>query len=131
MPPPKQLSRFVGDAIQSPLFERYYQLENGLYRLKLRVELSNRPQMWDLLAGAGYDIQRAEYKLDNRLGPITLRFVVSKAPVGADPEIRDIRLSSSSGNAEIDEAVIFAFKSAAFYNNTDRDIPGTFTYRFD
>jgi len=42
----------------------------------------------------------------------------------------DVRLVSSSGSTEVDEAVIYGFRQASFFNKTGYAVGGKFVYQF-
>lgn len=113
--------------------ERYYKgTGSEPFTIKSRVDPGLRPKIWAALLEKGYDPKKVEYRQPPaKLGPITIKFTIEASIAGAAPRLSGIKLGSSSGNAEVDEAVLYGFQSSGFYNNTDRAMQGTFTYRFD
>ncbi|ADN01885.1 hypothetical protein [Spirochaeta thermophila] len=133
MPLPSQLPRFVGenmvkDLRSKALFLRYYQEAGGAFSLVEQPPLDDRPDLWDALKGAGYDIGQAEYRHRPGLRPVTIQFSVDSHTRGST--LLAVTLVSSSGYSDIDEAVLYGFSRATFFNNTERPIKGSFTYRF-
>jgi hypothetical protein len=45
-------------------------------------------------------------------------------------DLVDVRLVSSSGSSEIDEAVVYGFRQASFFNKTGNAVSGRFVYGF-
>ncbi len=127
--------RIPGDGFHSAVeqkarFRRYYEFEAGAWKLKQDVPLDMRQGIWLILEGAGYDLARAEYKGLGALSPIQIRFKVGPAQGNRPPVLESVELVESSGDPEIDAAVLFGFRRASFSNDSDRSVTGRFTYRF-
>lgn len=137
LPPPLKIPATVRDRIpaagsetvksRQAWLDRFYTLEGSTLVLTGKVDPGLRPKLWAMLRDGGYDEAAVEWR-QGRLGQVALKFTVEGGGAGA---IRNVRLTSSSGNPEIDEAVLFGFRNSSFYNNTAKDLNGTFTYRFD
>jgi hypothetical protein len=82
-----------------------------------------------MLEAGGYDASNADYKTARRLQPVILEFAVGPE-AGIKSKLVGIRLLSSSGSSEIDEAVIYGFRRASFFNKTGNEISGKFIYSF-
>jgi outer membrane biosynthesis protein TonB len=111
-------------------FAKYYRHEEGLWRLKAPIAEGNRPRVWIMLEDAGYPLSQADYKRGKYLRPVVLSFKVGTSASGA-PRLEEIKLLKSSGYSDIDDAVIFGFKQAAFFNKGLKSVSGRFTYGFD
>jgi hypothetical protein len=91
-------------------------------------DLTSRPQIWSLLAEGGLDLKDSKYK-PMGLKPLIITFMVD---VGEkETTLSNIQITRSSGNGEIDEAVIYGFQQAVFSNSANIPVKGRFTYRFD
>ncbi|HUX39101.1 MAG TPA: hypothetical protein VMV44_14470, partial [Rectinemataceae bacterium] len=75
-------------------------------------------------------VSKADYKAGGALKPVTLSFVVTPSSPTSPPSLAAVSVTSSSGDPAVDEAVMYGFKRASFFNATDGAISGTFTYRF-
>jgi len=106
-------------------FTNYYEFDGSAYRLKAEVPLDQREPLWQILEDAGYDAVNAEYKQGKTLMPVSIGFTVTR-----DNQLKGVEVLQSSGDPEIDKAVIYGFKRAAFWNKTGETVPGRFTYRF-
>ncbi len=106
-------------------FLLFYEFDGSAYRLKSDVPLDNRERLWQILEDAGYDATRAEYKQGRTLMPVVIGFTVTK-----DNHLRGVEVLQSSGDTDVDKAVVYGFKRAAFWNRTGETVPGRFTYRF-
>jgi len=111
-------------------FTQYYQSSGGDWRLRASVPLERRLALWLMLEDAGYDLARADYKEGLAATSVTIEFAVGPASGGAKPALVDLGLVSSSGSAEIDEAVLYGFRQATFFNKNAFAVSGRFTYRF-
>lgn len=138
LPLPQAITGVVSSRVKAnddvmAFMERYYEeTGTGTLHLKTRVDPGLRPPIWAALRDLGYDPRSVEYRQPPaKLGAISIKFTVEAPLGGAAPRISALRLSASSGNAEVDEAVLYSFQSSSFYNNTDRALQGTFTYRFE
>ncbi len=131
------LPEHVDDAVYQKVgaksaFEAIYQKTGTSWTLKAPVPIAQRDSYWKILEDAGYDPAKAEYKAGKKLKPVKLEYAVGPVPKGAkSAELIDVRLVSSSGSKEIDEAVLFGFKQSAFFNKTGNAVSGTFVYSFD
>jgi len=106
-------------------FTNYYEFDGSAYRLKSEVPLDQREPLWQILEDAGYDAANAEYKQGRSLMPVSIGFTVTR-----DNQLKGVEVLQSSGDPEIDRAVVYGFKRAAFWNKTGETVPGRFTYRF-
>ena len=106
-------------------FGMYYEFDGTAYRLKTDVPLDQREPLWQILEDAGYDAANADYKQGRSLMPVSIGFTVTR-----DNQLKGVEVLQSSGDPEIDKAVIYGFKRAAFWNKTGETVPGRFTYRF-
>ena len=117
-------------------FLKYYQVEGDVLRLKEPVKIDQRQGLWLMLEEAGYDLASADYKdaVKNRV--VVIEFVLSNTKQkdkGGKPEkveLVEVSLVSGSGSAEVDEAVLYGFKKATYFNQNDHAIEGKFSYRF-
>jgi hypothetical protein len=110
-------------------FRSYYQQSGTEWKLVSQAPLSQRGEFWTMLEAAGYDASAADFKTSRKLSPVVLEFAVgpvSKSRV----ELVDVRLVSSSGSSEVDEAVIYGFRQASFFNKTGNAVGGKFIYGF-
>lgn len=95
------------------------------------VPLPERPRLWLMLQAAGLDFAKeADYRLRPGLRPVELSFRLTSAATGS-PRLEEVRLVSSSGYPDIDEAVLYGFRQASFSNAADRSVTGRFVYRFE
>jgi TonB family protein len=104
---------------------KYYVNLNEELALQYEPVTDDVRAVWDYLIDAGYDYQNADYKSDGFLRPVILSFSIS--PEG---DLLNVEVQKSSGNSDVDQAVVEGFENAAFYNSVDREINGRFTYRF-
>ncbi len=112
-------------------FRDYYARTDDTWRLRKIVPVSQRNPIWEILQDAGYDPSNADFKIGRHLSPVVFDFVIGPAPDTKQPELVDLQLVSSSGYADIDEAVIYGFRHSSYFNNTGNAISGRFAYRFD
>lgn len=106
-------------------FTSYYELDGSVYRLKADVSLEQREPLWQILEDAGFDPAKTDYRVGRTLKPVVIGFTVSK-----DNRLKDPEVIQSSDDPKIDEAVLYGFRRAVFWNKTGETIPGRFTYRF-
>lgn len=112
-------------------FLKYYKKENNEWVPSVNtVPYSERAFLWIILEAAGYDPAQADYKL-RKPKPVTLRFTIGPGEGKKAAPLLKLELVSSSGNADIDEAVAYAFRMGAYFNATTEPVTGSFTYRFD
>jgi hypothetical protein len=130
LPPPAAIDESIYRNIQAKeTFRSYYQQSGSGWRLKAQVPLSQRGDLWTMLEAAGYDASMADFKTANKLSPVVLEFAVG--PLSKNKvELVDVRLVTSSGSSEIDEAVIYGFRQASFFNKTGNAVAGKFVYGF-
>ncbi len=108
------------------LIQRYYSPVNREYVLQEAPPVDDLRAIWSYLIDAGYDYANADYKAGGYLRPVIITFSLSP-----EAELLNLKISQSSGNAEVDNAVLEGFQEASFYNSTDKEINGRFTYRFE
>jgi len=106
-------------------FTSYYEFDGTSYRLKADVPLDQREPLWQILEDGGYNPANADYRQGRTLMPVVIGFTVTK-----DKQLRGVEILQSSGDTEIDKAVLYGFKRASFWNKTGETVPGRFTYRF-
>ncbi|HET7839679.1 MAG TPA: hypothetical protein VFL04_07960, partial [Rectinemataceae bacterium] len=128
---PAQANGYYSAEERKRAFRDYYARTGDTWRLKKTVPLNQRNPLWEILQDAGYDPATADFKAGRQLKPVVLDFVIAPASPGKRPELVDLQLVSSSGYAEIDEAVMYGFRQATYFNNTGNAISGRFTYGFD
>ena len=109
----------------------FYRREGGVWRLTAQPPFDTRPRLWLSLQDAGYNLTDAEYKRGNTLTPVTLSFTLSAPHNGQPPVLLKVTLDRSSGNSDVDAAVLYGFRMSAFANGTGKDAQGLFTYDFD
>jgi len=131
MPLPEQVSDSIYQKIGTKsTFETLYQRSGSAWTLKTSVPLQSRGDYWRMLEDAGLDPTKADYKSGKKLKAITLEFAVGPVSRAGNAELVDVRLVSSSGSKDIDEAVIYGFKQSAFFNKTGNAVSGKFVYEF-
>jgi len=106
-------------------FLNYYLWNGKEYRLTNPVPLDIRDKLWEMLEDAGYNVEKADYKAGRSLNPIVIGFSITK-----DRQLRGLEILQSSGDPEIDAAVLYGFKRASFWNKSGDTIQGRFVYRF-
>jgi hypothetical protein len=130
MPLPSRIDESIYRNIQAKeTFRSYYQASGSEWVLKSQVPLPQRGDLWTMLEAAGYDASTADFRTERKLSPVVIQFAVSPVSNGR-VELIDLRLSSSSGSSDIDEAVIYGFRQATFFNKTDNAVEGKFEYSF-
>lgn len=107
-------------------FTSYYELDGSVYRLKADVPLEQREPLWQILEDAGFDPTKTEYRKGRTLNPVVISFNITKLD-----QLRDTKVLQSSGEPQIDEAVLYGFRRTIFWNKTGETVPGHFTYRFE
>lgn len=107
-------------------FKKYYMDRGSFYSLNRRIPLQNRPDMWAILEEAGYDLDNAEYKSDRKLKTVIIAFEINNNANG----IERATIVNSSGDTEIDEAVLYGFKQSTYSNATEDSVKGRFKYSF-
>ncbi|HTX73105.1 MAG TPA: hypothetical protein VMC79_09795 [Rectinemataceae bacterium] len=140
MPLPHQVSDAIYQAIpadaggyytasaRKDAFRQYYSQSGGVWTQKPSVPYDARAFIWLMLQDAGVDPSRAEFKQQQNLKPVAIDFVVGPGP---KPALVYVDLVSSSGSKEIDDAVLYGFRQATFFNNTGTSVSGHFTYDFN
>lgn len=106
-------------------FLNYYVKNGDEYVLKNPVPLDVREKLWEMLEDAGYNAELADYKAGRSLSPVVIGFSITK-----DHQLRGVELLQSSGDPDIDAAVLYGFKRASFWNKSGDTIQGRFVYRF-
>jgi len=106
-------------------FTTYYEFDGSVYRLKADVPLEQREPLWQILEDAGFDPAKTDYREGRTLNPVVIGFTVTK-----DNQLRGAEVLQSSGDPQIDQAVLYGFRRAVFWNKTGETVPGRFTYRF-
>jgi TonB family protein len=106
-------------------FAMYYEFDGAAYRLKADVPVDKREPLWEILEDAGYDFASADFRKGGGLSPVVIGFTVTR-----DKQVKGVEVLQSSGDPAIDQAVLYGFKHAAFWNKTGETVPGRFTYRF-
>jgi len=106
-------------------FLNYYTRSGNAYRLTNPVPLEVREKLWEMLEDAGYNLEQADYKAGRTLNPVVIGFSITE-----DRQLRGVELLQSSGDSDIDEAVLYGFKRASFWNKSGETIQGRFVYRF-
>ncbi|OQB98482.1 MAG: Cystine-binding periplasmic protein precursor [Spirochaetes bacterium ADurb.Bin110] len=107
------------------IFLNYYIKSGNEYVLKNLVPLDVREKLWEMLEDAGYNVELADYKAGRSLSPVVIGFSITK-----NRQLRAVELLQSSGDPDIDAAVIYGFKRASFWNKSGDTIQGRFVYRF-
>jgi len=125
------MSRIQGESYRinlsrQALIKKYYQEANGDYFYNTAPPTDDVTAIWGYLIDAGYDYKKADYKSFGYLRPVVITFTIS-----GSAELLDVELKTSSGNSDVDNAVLEGFKAATFSNSSDRKIKGRFTYRFE
>lgn len=128
---PADTGGYYSAAMRKEAFRAFYRQEGSDWVLKGNVPLDKRAFLWLMLQDAGYDPSHADFKQGKNLQPVRLNFVVAPAAPGTNPALVYVDLVSSSGSKEIDDAVIYGFRQATFYNNTGTAVSGHFTYDFN
>jgi outer membrane biosynthesis protein TonB len=130
MPLPQSVSADVYRNITAKeTFRSYYEQSGSDWKLKAQIAVSQRGEVWTMLEAAGFDASTADYKTSRKLSPVVLEFAVGPAAKNR-AELVDVRLVTSSGSAEVDEAVLYGFRQASFFNKTGFAIGGKFIYGF-
>ena len=140
MPLPKSVENRVYDRISGDTFfsnkerqERFrvrYEYSSGTWRLKSDVSPEQRQRIWLMLKDGGYDIARADYKAERSLSDVVIRFRVGPSQGNKPPALEGAEIAQSSGDPDVDEAVLYAFRRASFFNDSAKSVTGRFTYRF-
>jgi len=130
MPLPSRIDDSIYRNIQAKeTFRSYYQASGSQWVLKSQVPLPQRGDFWTMLEAAGYDASTADFRTERKLSPVVLQFAVSPL-INGRVELIDLQLLSSSGSSEIDEAAIYGFRQASFFNKTNNAVQGKFEYSF-
>jgi len=110
-------------------FRSYYESAGSGWKLKAQPPVAERDNVWNMLEDAGYDASKADFRNGAKLSPVVLEFVVG--PLAKNKvELVDVRIVSSSGSPEIDEAIVYGFRQASFFNKTGNAVSGKFVYSF-
>jgi hypothetical protein len=130
MPLPSRIDDSIYRNIQAKgTFRSYYRQSGSEWVLISQAPLSQRGEFWTMLEAAGYDASTADFKTAQKLSPVVLEFAVGPLANGR-AELVDVRLVSSSGSSDVDEAVIYGFRQASFFNKTENAVGGRFIYSF-
>lgn len=121
---------FGDSSYNRSFFKKYYSDRGSYYSLNGDVPLQNRPDLWAILDKAGYNLDDADYKKDRRLKPVIISFEINSNSGGVN-SIKSAEIVSSSGDREIDEAVLYGFKQSTYSNSTDQSVKGRFKYSFN
>lgn len=127
---PADSGGYYSAAARKEAFRAFYTQSGSVWVLKGNVPYDSRAFLWLMLQDAGYDPARADFKVGKNLQPVRLDFVVAPAAPGTRPALVYLDLVSSSGSKEIDDAVIYGFRQASFFNNTGTAVSGHFSYDF-
>jgi outer membrane biosynthesis protein TonB len=128
---PKSADGFNSADERKTFFKKYYKESDGAWRLKAPVPLDDRPGLWITLSDAGYKVSKADYKEGKYLRNVVIKFKVSSGAGNSIPTLESVVVEKSSGYSDIDDAVLYGFRKAAFYNNGEKSVTGRFTYSFD
>ncbi|MEM5948636.1 hypothetical protein WKV44_08780 [Spirochaetia bacterium 38H-sp] len=109
-------------------WETIYHQQNDTWLISSQPPIEQRPQYWNALSKAGYNPTKASYKNRPNLKNVKIEFRVDSSKKGS--RLTDIKILTSSGYSDIDEAILYGFSQATFFNNTDQPIKGVFTYKF-
>ncbi len=112
------------------LIDKFYSKNLNNYVLVREIPLQDRPYLWAIIEKAGYDLNKAEYKLGTKLKDVIIAFEINGNSNGANA-IKSAEVITSSGNKEIDEAVLYGFKQSTYSNSTDEIVKGRFKYTFN
>jgi len=124
MPLPAQIDPSVSKNIMAKeTFKRYYDISGSPWTLKAQPPIADRDGYWNALEEAGFDASAADYKTSRKLSPVILEFAVGPSAKNK-VDLVDVRLVSSSGSPDIDQAVIYGF------NKTGFAVGGKFVYEF-
>ncbi len=109
-------------------FSNFYKLDGSVYKLNVNVPLEYRDDIWLILEDAGFNPAdaKAEYRKGKNLQPIIIGFNVKddNKPSGAV-------IIQSTGDPNLDDAIMYGFKNAAFWKKANEAvIPGRFTFRY-
>ncbi len=130
MPLPSKIDESIYRNIQAKgTFRSYYEESGSQWVLKRQAPLPQRGDFWTMLEAAGYDASTADFRTATKLSPVVIRFAVGPLTNGR-VELVDLQLVSSSGSSEIDQAVIYGFRQASFFNKTGNAVEGKFEYSF-
>lgn len=145
MPIPFEISASVYEAIpdqaglpgtaesRKATFAKFYEQSGAIWKLKKnrQPDYESRPSIWIMLEDARYNVKQAEYKTITSLRPIVILFKVSAPGPDGTPTLQEVEIEGmGSGVSDIDNAVLYGFKKAAFRNSGSSSISGRFTYRF-
>lgn len=132
---PASVYNAIPDLVQAPntviysaqarrkAFSMYYDFDGAAYRLKADVPIDKREPLWEILDDAGFDFSVAGFWKERNLMPVAIVFTVTR-----DKQVKGVEVLQSSGDAEIDKAVLYGFKRAVLWNKTGETIPGRFRY---
>jgi hypothetical protein len=128
---PADSSGYFSAQSRKEAFRKYYEKSGNVWRLKKQPHFEERDPIWNMLEEGGYDISKAEWKAGRDLKDIELSFVITPPNAFSRKAVlTSLVLLSTSGNKEIDEAVLYGFKRGTYFNNTSAPVEGRFVYRF-
>ncbi|MCE1196994.1 energy transducer TonB [bacterium] len=104
-------------------FSLYYEFDGASYRLKSDVPVDKREPLWEILDDAGFDFAVANFWKEKNLMPVVIGFTVTR-----DKQVKGVEVLQSSGDSDIDKAVLYGFKRAVLWNKTGETVPGRFRY---
>lgn len=142
MPLPKSITRelfsfITGDitgwgdeGYNRKVFLKFYRDSGDAFVLDDPVDLEDRSELWLILESAGYDIDKADYKIGKKLKPVIISFEIS-GEKGGRGTIKSAVIDSSSGYKDIDEAVLYGFKKSKYSNSSEDNVKGRFRYSFN
>lgn len=126
----KATNLYSADERKALLLEFYTKTADGLV-LSSDPGLPVRPALWEILEAAGYDVENADYKRGKDLKPVVITFQLGIPQTAADnPVLSNVHLDQSSGNGDVDDAVLYAFQKSTFANGTGQVAQGRYTYDF-
>jgi hypothetical protein len=111
-------------------FFKLYASSGDSWVMRRETAIPERDEIWLALEKGGYDFSTADYLAGGSLKPVVLSFVVTPGTGGTKSQLEAVTVSSSSGDPQVDAAVVYGFGRASFFNATDGTISGTFTYQF-
>lgn len=122
---------FLSAAERQKRFREYYEFYDRNWHLKAPIALGQQRQsLWFIIESGGYDISRADYKKDRALTPVVIRFQVGPPQGTQAPRLESSIIVQSSGYPDVDAAVLYGFRQASFFNDSEKTVTGTFTYKF-
>jgi hypothetical protein len=127
---PMSADKYFSAEDRKAAFRSFYSKSGDAWTLKGAVPFARRPSIWLMLEDADYDLAGADYKALVSSPSVVLEFAVSNATAVSKPVLVDLSVTTSSGSKDIDEAVAYGFKQAAFFNKNAFAVSGKFVYKF-